>query len=191
MLRSLGETKMLIYCLISGWPEWQLCVFCTTRNTAIGCALLEVVLHKPHLKHYQHQFISSCPFELLGAWLSVVVLHVESLLIILWIISSGSRNELLSIIQLSTVVQNYDPPVIMGCTINNGLLWEPFFIRLFYSVPYSEPFLILTVLFIPLYFFFTCSLRNRYSDQRFVVGCLAHGAAPGLHCCSWRFLPPT
>jgi hypothetical protein len=33
--------------------------------------------------------------------------------------------------------------------------------------------------------------RNNYSDQRFIVGGLAHGAAPSLHCYGWRFLPPT
>jgi hypothetical protein len=59
-------------------------------------------------------------------------------------------------------------------------------IRLFYGGPYSEPLLILTVLFIPLYFFFTCSSRNNYSDQRFIVDGLVHGATPGLHCSSWR-----
>jgi hypothetical protein len=133
----------------------------------------------------------SSPFELLGVGLSAVVLYVEPLLIILWIISSGSRDEPLSIIQLSAAVQNLDLSLIMRCTINNSLLWEPLRIRLFYSCPYSEPLLILTVLFIPLYFFFSCSPRNSYSDQRFIVGGLAHGAAPALHCCCWRFLPPT
>jgi hypothetical protein len=29
-------------------------------------------------------------------------------------------------------------------------------------------------------------LRNSYSDQRFIVGGLAQGAAPTLHCCGWR-----
>jgi hypothetical protein len=47
------------------------------------CALSEAVLHEPHLKHYQHRFISSCLFQLLGAGISVAVLHVEQLLIIL------------------------------------------------------------------------------------------------------------
>jgi hypothetical protein len=89
--------------------------------------------------------------------LSAAVLYVEPMLIILWIISSGSGDEPLPIIQLSTAVQNRDPSLIMGCTINNGLLWEPLLIRLFYSGPFSKPFLIWTVLFIPLYFFFTFS----------------------------------
>jgi hypothetical protein len=31
-------------------------------------------------------------------------------------------------------------------------------------------------------------LRNSYFDQRFIVDGLAHGAAPGLHCCGWRVL---
>jgi hypothetical protein len=162
----------------------------TTRNTAIGCALSEVVLREPHLKPYQQQFISCCPFQLLGAGLSMAVLHVKPLLIILWIISSGSRDEPLLIIQLSAAVQNRDPPLIMGCTINNNLLWELLLIRLFYNRPYSEPLLILTALFIPLYFFFTCSLRNSYSIQRFIVGSLAHNATPALHYCGWTFLPP-
>jgi hypothetical protein len=55
----------------------------TTKNTVIGCALSEVVLCELHLKHYQERFISSYPFQLLGAVLSEVVLHVELLLIIL------------------------------------------------------------------------------------------------------------
>jgi hypothetical protein len=29
-------------------------------------------------------------------------------------------------------------------------------------------------------------LGNSYFDQRFIVGGLTHGAAPGLHCYSWR-----
>jgi hypothetical protein len=49
----------------------------TTRNTAIECALSEAILCELHLKHYQQQFISSCPFQLLGAGLSVAILHVE------------------------------------------------------------------------------------------------------------------
>jgi hypothetical protein len=126
-------------------------------NTARGCTLSEAVHHEPHLKHYQQWFISSCPFQLLVVGLSAAVLHVEPLLIILWIINSGSGDKPLPIIQLSAAVQNRDPPLIMGCTINNGLLWEPLLIRLFYSGPYSKWLLILTVLFIPLYFFFTCS----------------------------------
>jgi hypothetical protein len=163
----------------------------TTRNTAIGYALSEAILHEPHLKHFQLWFISSCPFQLLRVGLSAMVLRVEPLLIILWIISSDSVDESLPIIQLSTAVQNRDPPLIMGCTINNDLLWEQILIRLFYSGPYSELLLILTVLFISLYFFFTYSSRNSYSDQRLVVGGLAHSATPGLHCCGWKFLPPT
>jgi hypothetical protein len=55
----------------------------TTRNTARGCALSKAVLHEPRLKHYQQWFISSCPFQLLVAGLSVTVLHVEPLVIIL------------------------------------------------------------------------------------------------------------
>jgi hypothetical protein len=132
-------------------------LYVTTRNTAIGCTLSEAVLREPHLKHYQQWFISSCPFQLLVTGLSAAVLHVEPLLIILWIISSGSGDEPLPIIQLSVAVQNRDSPLIMGCTINNDLLWEPLLIRLFYSSPYSKLLLIWTVLFIPLYFFFTCS----------------------------------
>jgi hypothetical protein len=139
----------------------------TTRNIAIRCALLEAVLHEPHLKHYQQQFISPCPYQLLVVGLSVAVLHVEPLLIILWIISNGSGDESLPIIQLSATVQNRDMALIMGCTINNGLLWQPLLIRLFYSVPYSK-----------------LLSRNSYFDQRFIVGGLAHGAAPSLHCCS-------
>jgi hypothetical protein len=70
----------------------------TTRNTAIGCALSEAVLREPHLKHYQQRFISSCPFQLLGVELSAVVHHEESLLIILWIISSSFGYQPLPII---------------------------------------------------------------------------------------------
>jgi hypothetical protein len=55
----------------------------TIKNTVIGCTLSEAVLCELHLKHYQQRFISSCPFQLLGAGLSKVVLHVEPLLIIL------------------------------------------------------------------------------------------------------------
>jgi hypothetical protein len=68
--------------------------------------LSEVVLREPHLKHYQQWFISSYPFQLLGTGLSEAVLHVEPLLIILWIMSSGSCSEPLSICELSAAVQN-------------------------------------------------------------------------------------
>jgi hypothetical protein len=66
--------------------------------TVIGCALLEAVLREPHLKHYQQRFISSWPFQLLGAGLSAVVHHKEPLLIIQSIISSGSGDQPLLII---------------------------------------------------------------------------------------------
>jgi hypothetical protein len=96
----------LVHILFS--QEWwcHIWYMVTIRNTVIGCALSEVVLREPHLKHYQQRFISSCPFQLLGAGLSEVVLHVELLLIILWIISSGSCSKPLSICELSVVVQN-------------------------------------------------------------------------------------
>jgi hypothetical protein len=48
------------------------------------------------------------------AGLSTVVLDVEPLLIVLWIISSGSGDKPLPIIQLSTAVQNHDQLLIMG-----------------------------------------------------------------------------
>jgi hypothetical protein len=78
----------------------------TSRNTVIRCTLSDVVLREPQLKHYQQQFTSSWLFQLLGAGLSEAVLHVEPLLIILWIISSGSEHELLLIIELSAADQN-------------------------------------------------------------------------------------
>jgi hypothetical protein len=96
------------------------------------------------------------PISIIGGRVIRAFLHVEPLLIILWIISSSSGDEPLTIIQLSTTVQNCDLPLIMGCIINNGLLWEPLLIRLFYSGTYLELLLIWTILFIPLYFF-TCS----------------------------------
>jgi hypothetical protein len=78
----------------------------TTRNTVIGCALLEAVLYEPHLKYYQQWLISSCLFQLLRVGLSEVVLHVEPLLIILWIISSSSCSKPLPICELLVAVQN-------------------------------------------------------------------------------------
>jgi hypothetical protein len=88
--------------------------------------------------------------------LSAGVHYIKLLLIIFWIINNDSGDEPLSIIQLSATVKNCDLPLIMGCTINNGLLWEPFLVRLFYSSTYLKPLLIWTVLFIPMYSF-TCS----------------------------------
>jgi hypothetical protein len=82
----------------------------TTRNTVIGCALSEVVYHEPQLKHYQQRFISSLPFQLLGAGLSVIVQYYEPLLII----------------ELLAAVQKYELQLVIGCTINNGLLWNRF-----------------------------------------------------------------
>jgi hypothetical protein len=78
------------------WQHWSPPY--TTRNTAMGCPLSEAILCELQLKYYQRRFISSCPFQLLGAELSTMILHVEPLLVILSIISSGSRDEPLLII---------------------------------------------------------------------------------------------
>jgi hypothetical protein len=66
------------------WDAWQLrSPPYTTRNTAMGCPLSEAILHELQLKYYQRRFISSYAFQLLGAELSAVILHVEPLLVIL------------------------------------------------------------------------------------------------------------
>jgi hypothetical protein len=104
-----------------------------TRNTVIGYAISEAVLREAHLKHYQQCFISSRRFQLLGAGLSKAVLHVETLLIILWVINSDLCSEPLPICELSVAVQKHDLPLVIRCTINSSLLWEPLLIRLFYS----------------------------------------------------------
>jgi hypothetical protein len=124
-------------CQSSSYVNDDFRFFCefTTKNIVIWCALSEAVLYEPHLKHYQQQFISSCPFHLLGAGLSKVVLHAELLVIILWIISISSCSEPMPICELSATVQKHDLSVVILCTINSSLLSEQLLIRIFYSGP--------------------------------------------------------